>query len=66
MYRGYLLRFTETSLDSELALRPVRCLCSTVQKTTPGEQRRSMQKTLRMLPSIGTEGAEISFLQLVE
>lgn len=66
MYSGYLLRFTETFLDAELTPSPARRLCSTVQKTNPGEQRRSMQKTLRMLRSIGTEGAEISFLQLVE
>lgn len=57
MYSGYLLRF------AELTPRPAPRLCSTAQKTDPGEQRRSVQKTLRMLRSIGTEGAEISFLQ---
>lgn len=66
MYRGYLLWFTETFLYTELALKLVRCLCSTTQKTTPEEQRITVQKTVRMLPSIGTEGAETSFLQLVD
>lgn len=66
MYRGYLLGFTETFLYTELALKPAPCPCSTVQKTTPEEQRITMQKAVRTLPSIGTEGAEISFLQLVD
>lgn len=65
MYRGYLPWFTETFLDAEPALK-LRCLCPTPQKTTPEEQKTRVQKTRRTLPSIGTEGAEISFLQLLE
>lgn len=56
MYRGYLLRwFTDRFLNAKLASRPVWYLSAWVEKTSPEEQRRIVQKTVRTRASILTK-----------